>query len=66
MACDSNGDVYVVDNENHMIQKFSLDGEFLLKFGGKGESPGNLSWPSGIAVDRKDSVYLYHSHVCIR
>ena len=34
VALDSTGDVYVVDNPNHRVQKFDPEGHFLLMFGG--------------------------------
>lgn len=34
IAVDASGNVYVVDSENHRIQKFGPDGKFLLMFGG--------------------------------
>lgn len=34
VALDSSGDVYVVDQTNRRVQKFSPSGEFLLMFGG--------------------------------
>lgn len=46
VAVDSNGDVYVEDKDNHRVQKFDSEGNFLLMFGGevdKGPNhPGNL------------------------
>jgi DNA-binding beta-propeller fold protein YncE len=33
VAVDGNGDVYVVDSENHRVEKFGPDGKFLLMFG---------------------------------
>jgi DNA-binding beta-propeller fold protein YncE len=35
LVVDSVGDVFVVDRENHRVQKFSSDGEFILTFGGE-------------------------------
>jgi NHL repeat len=35
IAVDANGDVYVYDQENRRVQKFSSAGQFLLTFGGK-------------------------------
>lgn len=34
VAVDSSGDIYVVDRQNHRVQKYGSDGAFLLMFGG--------------------------------
>ena len=36
IAVDANGYVYVVDNGNYRIQKFTSNGEFIGKWGGEG------------------------------
>ena len=40
IAIDAAGNVYVSDNENHRIQKFTADGQFLDKWG-KVDANGN-------------------------
>lgn len=35
VALSSDGDVYVVDRQNHRVQKFDSEGNFLLTFGGE-------------------------------
>jgi DNA-binding beta-propeller fold protein YncE len=35
LAVDSRGNLYVVDRNNHRVQKFDSDGNFLLMFGGE-------------------------------
>ena len=45
----SNEFVFVVDNKNHDIQKFTLDGEFISKWGGFGKDVGFFKSPRGIA-----------------
>ncbi|MGQ9800399.1 MAG: 6-bladed beta-propeller [Candidatus Saccharicenans sp.] len=49
---DRGGCVHAVDNREHMVFKFSKDGDLLLKFGGWGQGPGELQWPAKIAVDK--------------
>jgi DNA-binding beta-propeller fold protein YncE len=51
IAFDSSGNVYVADQVNQSIQKFTSDGKFI------------KSWsisvnPTGIAVDSHDNVYV--------
>lgn len=35
LAVDSTGDLYVVDHDNHRVQKFDSEGNFVLMFGGE-------------------------------
>lgn len=54
-------DIFVADRENHRVQKFDLDGNFLLSFGGWGDSRGRLGDPAGLATDRLGNVYVADS-----
>ena len=58
MACDSRGIVYVTDCNNHRVQSFSADGQFMSSFGNKGSQPGQLYHPHGICIDSTDTVYV--------
>src|SRR5258706_3669510 len=58
LGVDSAGNVLVVDMRNYRIQKFSPDGQFLMKFGSQGTGKGEFNDPTGIAVDPKDNVYV--------
>jgi len=63
IAVDENdGTVYVVDMGNHRIQKFDTSTNFLPqllgKWGTKGQEPGQLWNPWGVAVDRDGFVYV--------
>ena len=58
IAIDSSGYVYVADKDNHRIQKFTSDGQFVTKWGSKGSEDGQfINEPVDIAIDR--SGYLY-------
>lgn len=58
-AVDGFGNVYVVDNMNYRIQKFSSSGNFILKWGIKGSGSGQFLYPCGIAIDNKNGfVYV--------
>ncbi len=50
--------VYVVDSENHRIQKFDSSGKFVSKWGGCGSGKGEFYWPEGIASDRDGNIYV--------
>jgi hypothetical protein len=54
------GDVYVVDASNNRVQRFSAGGAFQAKFGTAGTGAGQLSTPTGVAVDPADgAVYIF-------
>ena len=58
LAVDSSGNVYVTDQNNHRIQKFTSDGTFVSKWGSQGEGDGQFNYPVGIAVDSSGHVYV--------
>ncbi|MCH8741863.1 6-bladed beta-propeller [Patescibacteria group bacterium] len=64
LAIDSKDNVYVVDRRNHRIQKFSPDGEFILKWGRNGGdgTPGNgegeFDFPHEIEIDKNGNIYV--------
>ncbi len=58
IAVDASGDVYVVDQHNQRIQKFSSDGKFILMWGSQGSGNGEFRYPYGVAVDSKGDVYV--------
>jgi len=64
IAVSSDGFVYVADSQNHRIQKFTLDGQFVTAWGGRGEcgevsiAPGTFCEPWGVAVGPDGSVYV--------
>ena len=54
-----NGWVYVADATNGMISKFTLQGQFLMRFGGLGTGPGKfLGGPRGVTVDQDHNVWV--------
>jgi tripartite motif-containing protein 71 len=58
LAVDGQGNVYVTDGDNHRVQKFDSNGQFLTKWGLAGTGDGQFSIPSGIAVDSQGNVYV--------
>lgn len=62
IALDGSGNVYVVDNFNCRVQKFSSDGTYLTQWGGQGSGDAQFLFPSGIAIDKtRNRVYVVDS-----
>ncbi len=55
---DSSNNVYVADENNNRIEKFSSTGTYLTQWGGSGTNTGQLDGPVGIAVDSSNNVYV--------
>lgn len=64
VALDGQGHVYVVENgsnstvNQHRVQKFDTDGNFITKWGALGHAPGEFNSPYGVAVDASGTVYV--------
>jgi DNA-binding beta-propeller fold protein YncE len=50
--------LYAIDQNNHRVQFFDKDGQFLGKFGTQGAGNGQFKFPSGIAVNADGRVYV--------
>ncbi|MCA9343189.1 6-bladed beta-propeller, partial [Candidatus Saccharibacteria bacterium] len=57
-AFDSLGNMYVTDTNNHRIQKFDSDSNFVSSWGSHGKADGNFRSPLGISVDTSDNIYV--------
>ena len=63
IAVDKVGNIYIVGDLKCMVIKYSPDGKYLTKFGGKAKKsgpaiPGTLFTPSGIVVDSYSRVFV--------
>ena len=58
IACDSSGNVYVVDRGKHCIQVFTAEGQFLRMFSRHSQDEGVVDDPMGIAIDASGIVYV--------
>lgn len=58
IARDSQGRLYVSDEQRQDIQLFDAEGEFIRKLGGLGAEPGRFNHPSGLAVDPADNLIV--------
>lgn len=50
--------VYVTDNRNNRVQKFTADGEFLLQWGERGSEPGQFAFADLLDTDADGNVYV--------
>jgi DNA-binding beta-propeller fold protein YncE len=58
IAVDAYGNSYVVDTENHRVQKFDSNGGFVAEWGVAGVGEGDFYEPRGVAVDNDGYVYV--------
>jgi sugar lactone lactonase YvrE len=62
MAIDNNQNIYIVDSQNHRVQVFNSEGNFIRKFGSYGFTNGELSFPQDIAVDVNGDCYVLNNN----
>jgi len=55
---DINGNLLIIDEFNHRIQKFSPSGEFILAFGRKGKKKGEFFYPTSLTIDKTNDIYI--------
>ncbi len=57
-AVDANGNIWVVDENNKRVEKFSEAGTYLSSFGSAGTGNGQFGRPTDIAVDPKGNLWV--------
>ena len=50
--------MYVVDKGNNIVQKLTINGEYIGQFGGEGSGEGELADPMGIAYDGSSHILV--------
>lgn len=58
MAVDKGGNIYIVDQRQFCIQKYTPDGRFISKWGSRGSGNGRFEGAWGIAVNLAGIVYV--------
>ena len=53
---DSDGNIYVLDRQQHKAYIFDKLGNYIKAIGGKGQGPGEFNTPTRIVVDGKDRI----------
>ncbi|MBC7365047.1 MAG: hypothetical protein H5U07_11010 [Candidatus Aminicenantes bacterium] len=65
IAVDEAGNIYAVDNREHMVFKFSPDGKLLGEFGGQGQGPGELQFPYCLSISKNLRLILVQDNIGI-
>jgi len=55
MAVEPAGRLFVTESNNHRVHVISMEGNFLFKFGSKGDAQGQFKTPFGITFDKKNN-----------
>jgi DNA-binding beta-propeller fold protein YncE len=58
IALDASGNLYVVDTNNHGVEKLDASGHLLFRWGSLGAGPGQFKNPAGVAVDVNGNIFV--------
>lgn len=58
LAAGVDGELFVADDYNHRMYRFSPNGELEADWGGEGDGDGRFDSPRGVAADRNGNVYV--------
>jgi tripartite motif-containing protein 71 len=59
LAVDNDGNVFVADYNNHRIQKFDSNGNFITKWGTEGTGDGQFTVTAQVETDSLGNVYVW-------
>jgi hypothetical protein len=55
---DSKGNIYVLEYRDCLVNKYDSQGQFMMKFGRKGQGPGEFSNPYSMIITTQDEIYV--------
>ncbi|CAH1268964.1 TRIM3 [Branchiostoma lanceolatum] len=61
VAVNGKGSIFVSDANTHFVYRYGVSGQYVSKFGGPGQSGGDLSYPEGICVDSSGHILVVDS-----
>ena len=59
---NSRGEMIVSEFSGHRVSTFDIRGQKIRTFGSYGDSPDQMKYPKGIAVDDMDNIYVSSDH----
>ena len=62
LAINSQGNIFVCDKDNHRIQIFDSEGNFISMFGSKGNGNGQFYSPREIVIDSTENILVCDQH----
>ena len=62
IAFNSRGEMIISENGGHKISIFDIRGQKIRTFGSHGDSPEQMKYPRGIAIDDADNIYVSSDH----
>lgn len=58
LAVDGLGNIYLLDDAQNQVYQFDAEGNFVDRFGSKGDGPGLLDNPEDLIVDGQGRIYI--------
>ncbi|MCP6719852.1 MAG: 6-bladed beta-propeller [Patescibacteria group bacterium] len=58
VSIDGEDFIFISDCHNNNVQKFTLDGVFISRFGELGSEPGQLDHPADIKIDKDKNIWV--------
>ena len=62
IAFNSRGEMIISECGGHLISIFDIRGQKIRTFGSYGDSPEQMKYPGGIAIDDADNIYVSSNH----
>ena len=62
IAVNSRGEMIVSERRGHQIGIFDIRGQRIQTFGSYGDSPEQMNYPAGVAIDDMDNIYVTSYH----